>query len=41
MALPADGFLILASDGIWDEMENTDAVETVAEYLVADRGGPA
>jgi hypothetical protein len=29
----SDGFLILASDGVWDEMSCEEAVETVAEYL--------
>ncbi|XP_053356617.1 pyruvate dehydrogenase [acetyl-transferring]-phosphatase 2, mitochondrial [Clarias gariepinus] len=30
---PQDRFLILASDGLWDEMDNDDAVRLVAEHL--------
>ncbi|KAI5098549.1 pyruvate dehydrogenase [acetyl-transferring]-phosphatase 2, mitochondrial [Silurus meridionalis] len=30
---PQDRFLILASDGLWDEMDNEEAVRLVAEHL--------
>lgn len=30
---PQDRFLILASDGLWDEMDNEEAVQLVAEHL--------
>ena len=29
----ADGFLILASDGVWDEMSCEEAVDVIGEYL--------
>jgi serine/threonine protein phosphatase PrpC len=31
------GFLILASDGVWDEMSTRDAVRIVARHLTKAR----
>lgn len=34
---PADAFVIIASDGVWDHLSYADAVTTVAQHVQAGR----
>ena len=36
----SDGFLVVACDGVWDEMSSDEAVKIIAKLLLANKGNP-